>query len=111
MPAFKKGKVECVGRSASPLLLGPFLSKYAWKSFPGICQESRWPEAASRALQRQPANLLPLHEELTGSRNKGKTDYFYLDFSQVFNAICHSILTDKLEGEDLDRCTLRPVEN
>lgn len=42
---------------------------------------------------------------------RGKTfNFVYLDFSQAFKTVCHSTLTDKLEGEGLDRCTLRPVE-
>ncbi|GAB0205576.1 mitochondrial enolase superfamily member 1 [Grus japonensis] len=57
-------------------------------------------------------NLISFYDQVTCLVDEGKAvDVIYLDFSKAFDTVSHSILMEKLVAHDLDRCTLRWVEN
>ncbi|GAB0183126.1 hypothetical protein GRJ2_000777900 [Grus japonensis] len=57
-------------------------------------------------------NLISFYDQVTHLVDEGKAvDVVYLDFSEAFNTVSHSILLEKLAAHGLDRCTLRWVKN
>ncbi|CAM4568966.1 unnamed protein product [Lepidochelys olivacea] len=57
-------------------------------------------------------NLIAFYDEITGSVDMGKAvDVIYLDFSQAFDTISHSILASKFKKYGLDEWTIRWIES
>jgi len=57
-------------------------------------------------------NLISFYDQVTHLVDEGKAvDVVYLDFSQAFDTVPHSILLEKLAAHGLDGCTLHWIEN
>jgi len=57
-------------------------------------------------------NLISFYDLVTHLLDEGKAvDVVYLDFSQAFDTVSHSILLQKLAVCGLDRCTLGWIRN
>ncbi|KAK4814206.1 hypothetical protein QYF61_012443 [Mycteria americana] len=57
-------------------------------------------------------NLISFYNKVTRLTDEGKAvDVVYLDFSEAFDTVSHSILLEKLAAHGLDGCPLRWVKN
>ena len=57
-------------------------------------------------------NLISFYDQVTCLEDKAKAvDVVYLDFSEAFDTVPHSILPEKLAADGLDGCTLRWIKN
>jgi len=57
-------------------------------------------------------NLISFYDQVTHLVDEGKAmDVIYLDFSEAFNTVSHSILLDTLAAHGLYGCTLRWIRN
>jgi len=57
-------------------------------------------------------NLISFYGQVTCLVDEEKAvDVFYLDFSNAFDTVPHSILLEKLAAHDLDGCTLHRIKN
>ncbi|KAK4825195.1 hypothetical protein QYF61_025123 [Mycteria americana] len=118
MPIYKKGRKEDSGNYRPVSLTsvpGKIMEQFILSVLNRHVQANQGIRPSQHGFMKGRScltNLISFHEQVTHLVDEGKAvDVIYLDFSKAFDAVCHSILLEKLAAHGLGRCTLRWVKN
>ncbi|KAK4828105.1 hypothetical protein QYF61_023467 [Mycteria americana] len=118
MPIFKKGRKEDLGNyrpDSLTLVPGKLMKQIILSAITRHVEDNQGIKPSQHGFRKGRScltNLISFYDKVTRLVDEGKAvDVVYLDFSEAFDMVSHSILLEKLAAHGLDGCTLRWVKN